>query len=172
MKIKKKSWFFCFIFLSLFFIIIPFTYHFNHQNSTPLKTDFLISKIQNIPSKKKSNFISEENKLDLIDANNVELNINNDNLKANQNNYLKSQNINDTNRIILTNKINWSDKKDKKYSYFSDKNDNEDQQESSDAKHKVLISLLATLVLILTITLITLVIKKVHEVKNPTSKPD
>ena len=152
MKMKKKSWFFRFIFTSLFFFFIPFSYHLNQQTNSSFNKNFLTAKVQNYEDKK-DNF-DDQYKIDLVTE--IEQKTYNDSLE------------------IYPNQIIQSDNKPKDtYSYFNDKDDkNDNEKKDSDAKHKVLISLLATLVLILTITLVTLTVKKVHEVKNPTNKPD
>lgn len=152
MKMKKKSWFFRFIFTSLFFFFIPFSYHLNQQTNSSFNKNFLTAKVQNYDDKK-DNF-NDQYKIDLVAE--IEQKTYNDSLE------------------IYPNQISQSDNKPKDtYSYFNDKDDkNDNEKKDSDTKHKVLISLLATLVLILTITLVTLTVKKVHEVKNPTNKPD
>lgn len=152
MKMKKKSWFFRFIFTSLFFFFIPFSYHLNQQTNSSFNKNFLTAKVQNYEDKK-DNF-DDQYKIDLVTE--IEQKTYNDSLE------------------IYPNQIIQSDNKPKDtYSYFNDKDDkNDNEKKDSDTKHKVLISLLATLVLILTITLVTLTVKKVHEVKNPTNKPD
>ena len=152
MKMKKKSWFFRFIFTSLFFFFIPFSYHLNQQTNSSFNKNFLTAKVQNC-NDKKDNF-DDQYKIDLVTE--IEQKTYNDSLE------------------IYPNQIIQSDNKPKDtYSYFNDKDDkNDNEKKDSDTKHKVLISLLATLVLILTITLVTLTVKKVHEVKNPTNKPD
>ena len=187
MKMKKKSWFFRFIFASLFFFFIPFPYNLNQQTNASFNKNFLTAKIENCDDKN-DNF-DEQDKINLV--NEIEQKSNNDGLKnhikiySNQISVLnynqdvldildREQNQNEINHFFLTNPINQSNNRQKdNYSYFNDKDDkNDNEKKDSDIKHKVLISLLATLVLILTITLVTLTVKKVHEVKNPTNKPD
>lgn len=184
MKMKKKSWFFSFIFASLFFIFNPFPYNLNQQTNASFNRNFLAAKIENFDDKN-DNF-DEQDKINLV--NEIEQKSNNDGIKNNikiysnqmsvlnynQDDLDREQNQNEINQFFLTNPINQSDNRQKdNYSYFNDKDDkNDNEKKDSDTKHKVLISLLATLVLILTITLVTLTVKKVHEVKNPTNKPD